>query len=134
MTYKLSKNELQQITKRLPPDIQAFKDEYPMSVYNVSEAWGLEPLPHGYVPEDVTVYYDDSPRGGDIIFLDGELDVFKLREPEKKNVTKISVDDEWAYIQVGNTVLLDRLGEAILPDLLLEPQKLLSFVLAQSKS
>ena len=133
MTYQLSEYELQQITK-LPPDIQALKDKYPLTVYNVAEAWGLKPLPHGYVPEYIGIYYGDDPRGEDVCFINGKLEDFEMREPEEVNVTKVSIDDEWAYIQVGKRVLLDRLGEAILPELFQEPQKILEILLAQSPS
>ncbi len=134
MTYQLSNYQLKQITKKLPPDIQAFKDKYPLSVYNVAEAWGLKPWPHGYIPEYIGIYYGDAPRGEDISFLDGKLRIFEVREPEEINVTKVSIDDEWAYIQIGKRVLLDRLGEVILPELLQEPQKILEILLAQCPS
>ncbi len=126
----LTKQELEVIRKRLPPKIQAYKDKYPQAVYSVAEAWGLEPYPHGYVPESISIYYADDPRGADILFLNGELLSFRLTAPKDKDVIKVSIDDEWAYIQVGREVLLDRLGEVILPDILLEQKTLLEFSLA----
>ena len=50
-----------------------------------------------------------------------------------QNKFKSIIDDEWAYIQVGGKVLLDRLGEVILPDILLEQKALLEFSLANLK-
>ncbi len=126
----LTKQELEIIRKRLPPKIQAYKDKYPQAVYSVAEAWGLKPYPHGYVPESIDIYYADDPRGTDIAFFEGKLISFKLRPPKDKDVIKMSIDDEWAYIQVGGEVLLDRLGEVILPDILLDQKALLQFTLA----
>ena len=126
----LSERELAQIRKRLPPDIQALKDKYPQCVYNTSEAWGASPFPHGYVPEEISIYYSDNTNGSDSTYRDGKITVFKLDKPKDKNVTKVSIDDEWAYIQAGGKVLLDRLGGVILPDIFLEQKMLLELSLA----
>ncbi len=126
----LTERELAQIRERLPKDIQAYKDKYPQCVYNVSEAWGASPFPHGYVPEHISIYYSDNPRGSDIAFWNGKLRNFNLKPSKDKDVIKVSIDDEWAYIQAGGKVLLDRLGEVILPDMLLDQKALLQFVLA----
>ncbi len=129
----LTERELAQIRRRLPRDIQALKDKYPQSVYNVSEAWGASPFPHGYIPESISIYYSDDPSGTDIAFQNGKLRNFDLEPSKDKDVIKVSIDDEWAYIQVGGKVLLDRLGEVILPDILLEQKALLEFSLANLK-
>ncbi len=126
----LTERELAQIRRRLPRDIQAYKDKYPQCVYNTSEAWGASPFPHGYVPEEISIYYSDNTNGSDITFREGKIVVFKINSPKDKDVIKVSIDDEWAYIQVGGKVLLDRLGEVILPDILLEQKALLEFSLA----
>ncbi len=131
--FRLNKRELEQIRRRLPEDIQAYKDKYPQSVYNVSEAWGASPFPHGHIPESIEIYYGDDPDTTDIAFLDGKLRKFKTTMPKDKDVIKVSIDDEWAYIQVGGKVLLDRLGEVILPDILLDEKVLLEFSLANLK-
>ncbi len=133
MFQPLTERELEQIRRRLPTDIQAYKDKYPQAVYNVSEAWGASPFPHGYIPDEISIYYGDSPNGSDLTFRDGKIVVFKTNMPEDKDVIKVSIDDEWAYIQVGGKVLLDRLGEVILPDILLEQKILLEFSLANLK-
>ncbi len=129
----LTKQELEQIRKRLPLHIQALKDKYPQCVYNTSEAWGAKPFSHGYIPESIDIYYSDNTRGSDISFIEGKLTVFKLNTPKDKDVIKVSIDDEWAYIQAGGKVLLDRLGEVILPDILLEHKALLEFSLTNLK-
>ncbi len=126
----LTKQELEQIRKRLPLHIQAYKDKYPQCVYNTSEAWGAKPFPHGYIPESIDIYYADDPTGADIGFFEGKLTVLKLNTPKDKDVIKVSIDGEWAYIQAGGEVLLNRLGEVILPDILLEHKALLEFTLA----
>ena len=129
----LGERELAQIRKRLPKDIQALKDKYPQCVYNTSEAWGAKPFPHGYIPESIEIYYSDNPTGTDVAFLDGKLRNFDLEPSKDKDVIKVSIDDEWAYIQAGGKVLLDRLGEVILPDILLDQKVLLEFSLANLK-
>ncbi len=129
----LSERELAQIRKRLPVEIQALKEKYPQCVYNVSEAWGASPFPHGYIPESIDIYYSDNATTPDIAFLDGKLRKFKTTPPKDKDVIKVSIDDEWAYIQAGGKVLLDRLGEVILPDILLDQKALLEFSLANLK-
>ncbi len=129
----LTERELAQIRKRLPRDIQAYKDKYPQAVYNTSEAWGASPFPHGYVPEEISIYYSDNATRSDITFREGKIVVLKITTPKDKDVIKVSIDDEWAYIQVGRKVLLDRLGEVILPDILLEQKILLEFSLANLK-
>ncbi len=91
---------------------------------------GAKPFPHGYVPEEISIYYSDNTNGSDITFREGKIVVFKINSPKDKDVIKVSIDDEWAYIQVGGKVLLDRLGEVILPDILLEQKALLEFSLA----
>ena len=131
MTFgPLTEQELAQIRKRLPLELQALKDKYPQCVYNVSEAWGASPFPHGYIPESIEIYYSDDPSGTDIAFQDGKLRNFDLEPSKDKDVIKVSIDDEWAYIQAGGKVLLDRLGEVILPDILLDQKALLEFTLA----
>lgn len=134
MTFgPLTERELEQIRRRLPKEIQAYKDKYPQCVYNVSEAWGASPFPHGHIPECIDIYYGDDPSGSDISFIEGKLTVFKLNIPKDKDVIKVSIDDEWAYIQAGGKVLLDRLGEVILPDMLLDQKALLEFTLSNLK-
>ncbi len=129
----LTEQELAQIRKRLPLELQALKDKYPQCVYNTSEAWGASPFPHGYIPEEISIYYSDDTNGSDITYRDGKIAVFKLNKPKDKDVIKVSIDDEWAYIQAGGKVLLDRLGEVILPDILLDQKALLEFTLANLK-
>ena len=128
----LTERELAQIRRRLPRDIQALKDKYPQAVYNTSEAWGAKPFPHGYVPESISIFYTDDPsgRGPDISFYEGNLISFNLEPSKDNDVIKVSIDAEWAYIQVGRKVLLNRLGGVILPDILLEQKTLLEFSLS----
>lgn len=128
----LTEQELQRIKKVLPKQIQKFAKDYPQAVYNVAEAWKLKPYPHGHIPEEIAIYYADDPTGvgADIIFDNGKLVVFRVEPPKDKDVIKVSIDDEWAYIQVGSHVLLDRLGDIILPDMMLEQRRLLDFSLS----
>lgn len=128
----LTEKELQRIKKVLPKQIQKFAKDYPQAVYNVAEAWNLKPYPHGHIPEEIAIYYADDPTGvgADIIFDYGKLSVFRVEPPKDRDVIKVSLDDEWAYIQIGKHVLLDRLGEVILPDMLLESRRLLNFSLS----
>ncbi len=130
MVLRLTKYKLEQIRKKLPPSIQFLKDEYPQTTYNISEAWDLEPLPDGYVPDYIGVFYGDDARGSHICLSFGELLPLKLTPPPDKDVVKVSIDDEWAYIQIKDKVLLDRLGGVVLPDLFLDTQKLLDLSLA----
>lgn len=128
MAKKLSERKLKQIAK-LPKEIQAWKDKYPNAVYNVSEAWDVPPLPEGHIPEDIAIYYADETMGSDILIYQGVLHNFELDPPKDKKVIKMAVDDDWAYIQVERTVLLDRLGGVVLPDILTRQDKLLEFTL-----
>lgn len=128
----LTEQEKRIIKRVLPKQIQRFVSEYPQAVYNVAEAWKLKPYSYGHIPEEIAIYYADDPTGigADIIFDNGKLVVFRVEPPKDKDVIKVSIDDEWAYIQVGSHVLLDRLGDIILPDMMLEQSKLLDFSLS----
>jgi hypothetical protein len=129
MTYEFCEYDLKLIAK-LPPSIQALKEKYPVSIVNAAEYWDEPPLPEGYIPGDVEVFYGDDVNDSDLLILNGNLDSFTLEEPEgEPPVMSVLIDGSWAYIQIEGQIILNRLGGVALPDVLVDPAALLQSVL-----
>lgn len=117
---ELSPYEIREIDQKLPTHLAALKTKYPCAVFNAADTQELPPLPE-YKPESLEIYYGDEDNPEDlpnISFKNGELDFLHLTESCVNNpVIQVSVDGEWAYIEVEQQILLDRLGEVELPEL-----------------
>jgi hypothetical protein len=116
MTYEIPAVLLEEIAK-LPPEIQALKDKYPLYVANIAEFYFEPPLEIGYEPNDIDFFYDDASEP-EMFILGGFLESLEPRKPNPDHsVTAIRVDGEWVYIEIEGRVLLDRRGGMIMPDL-----------------
>jgi hypothetical protein len=133
MAYELCEHDLQKIAQ-LPLWIQQLKDKYPLAVYNTSDAYYLNPLPAGYRPEEVEVYYGDDYEGSDLYIEGTELIDFNLETPSDPSVIQLRIDGDWAYIQVGGQVILDRLKGVILPEIVMNHEALLRSILTARQS
>jgi hypothetical protein len=128
MAYEFSESDLQRIIK-LPAWIQALKDKYPVSVVNTADTWEEQPLPEDYIPKEVEIFYGDDVDDSDLFIRDGKLYSFSLREPVDSNVIQVLIDGNWAYIQVENCIILDRLGGVILPEVVVNPEAIVNSVI-----
>lgn len=126
--YQFTEYELQQLAK-LPAGIAALAEKYPVDIVSAAEYWDMPPLPEGYVPDNIEIYYDDHYQPYLSIEC-GKLTSFQLREPGNEPTTVVvMLDHNWAYAQIEGRVILDRLGGVVLPDVLLNPVSLLQTVL-----
>ena len=111
--------------RSLPKWMQDLATRYPISVENVLESQNLPLCPSDYRPRFLELFYGESlPRADIAISVDGEevkLIYYSRRQISGSEpiILKIRADDEWVYIQIGNRVLLDRLGENFLPNYIL---------------
>jgi hypothetical protein len=78
------------------------------------------------VPQHVAIYYADYALGPDISIHGSEIFSFKLPESDRAqaDVIQVEIDGQWAFIQVQGIVILNRLGGAKLPDVLLDLSRL----------
>lgn len=118
---KLSTYEEQQIARKLPPQLAAFKSKYPSAVYNAASAKELPSLAPGIEPEIINFYYgeEDNSKGlPNISFKNRKLDLLYLTEDCINNpVIQVEFDGQWAYIEVEKQALLDRTGNVKLPEI-----------------
>lgn len=126
MAVQLSPYELNLIAKKLPPQFAALKEKYPVAIVNAADDWDRKPCPEGYAPKMIEVYYKDEADIPSLFIENGEL-TFLDPEDNLADTTLImmSIDDHWAYIQVEGRVILNRIGGAILPDVVVRPEVLL---------
>jgi hypothetical protein len=120
MAYEFSESDLKRINS-LPAWIQVLKDKYPVSVCNAADTWNESPLPSGYIPEAIEVFYGDDVNSPDLFTRNGKIHSFNLSKPSDTSVIQLLIDGIWAYIQVEGRVVFDRLGGAVLPDIVIDP-------------
>ncbi|MDJ0717210.1 MAG: hypothetical protein QNJ54_23835 [Prochloraceae cyanobacterium] len=124
---------------KLPDWIQDLKDKYPNTIINTARDWCTPPIPSGFIPERISFFYGDIPKGCDLVIYRGVIDSFCPSEPEDSEVIMVRIcGDErpepfkqhwegWAYIQAGGHVLLDKIGmeldgRGILPRVMLDSE------------
>ncbi len=109
MVYKLSPSQLKAIEK-LPLGIQQLKDKYPVSISNVALDYNLPKLTEHDVVKSIVIYYGDDVDEADWFFRDGVTEIFNDRIPADPHVIRMTVNGDWAYIQIEGRVVFDRLG------------------------
>lgn len=91
----------------LSPKATSYLSQHPEQLLVLTEAKALPPLPPGYVPEVVEVLFDDVPYlrsgGGVLIFA---RDCLPDYQP---SCVEYRLDDQLAFFQIGNEVVIDRL-------------------------
>lgn len=115
---ELSSYEKQIIAQNLSPQLAELKAKYPCAVFNAADCQDLPPLP-AYKPASFDMYFGDEDNPEElpnISFKDGQLDYLHLTEDCVNNpVIQIEIDANWAYIEIEKKILLDRLGNVVLP-------------------
>lgn len=125
--FHLSEYELKQIAE-LPPDIAALAEKYPSDIANVAEYWNEPPFPENYLPKTIEIYYGDTDSPS-IFIMDGKLEDYETRLQENTSTIGVFIDAQCAYIQIDNREIFNRLGGVILPDIVVDPSKLIQSLL-----
>ena len=130
MSEQFSEYELEQISK-LPMDIALLAHKYKIDIVNAGEVWGEPPFPAGYNPESIEIFYG-SENEPSICTLNGKLDEYNTSEPDGKlRSLAVMFDGQWAYIQVENKVIINRLGGVVFPEVIVEPSVLIQSILSR---
>lgn len=131
MAYELEPTQIAEIDSKLPPQFAALKDKYPLTICNVAEFWELPPYPTGYVPKYIDIYYDDDDSSQAAVKIkDGMLCYIEIEDPvTDPALVYLTIEDDPAYVQIEGRVIFNRLGGALLPDVLLNPEVLLKSIL-----
>lgn len=131
MAYELEPAQIAEIDSKLPPQFAALKDKYPLTIANVAEFWELPPYPTGYVPEFIDIYYDDEDTlQAAISIKNGKLAYIELEDPvTDPALIYLTIEDDPAYVQIEGRVIFNRLGGAVLPDIINNPEALLKSIL-----
>lgn len=123
---------------KLPSEIAILAHKYPSSVVNAADNYFRAPLPEGYWPTNyIEVYYGEDPEDTSLdikcLIRDGkpvyELTHLDLKEPADKNVVQVLFDGDFVYIEIEGKIALNRLGGAILPDVLIRPETMLQMLI-----
>ncbi len=128
MAYKLSKGQLKEIEK-LPLGIQQLKDKYPVSISNVALDYNLPRLTERDVVKSIAIYYGDDVDEADWFFRDGVTEIFNDRIPKDPHVIRMTVNGDWAYIQIEGRIVFDRLGNVTLPPVFFDIESQINGVL-----
>lgn len=133
MAYDFVPCELEAIAK-LPVEMQALKDKYPIQIVNVADYFFEPPLPEGYVPEILEIFYDLASEPA-MLFLHGKLDCFTPQAPDPNaSLVAVMADGHWVYTEIEGKVLLDRRGGLVLPEVAVNPDALLQASVAHLKT
>lgn len=89
--------------------------EYTNAIRNAEEYTDVPAFPPNYKAQEIEVFFGDSPIDSTYHYKHGEMVGLDPENIGNEPVVQILIDDQWAYIQAGNTILLDRLGEIELP-------------------
>ncbi|MGG6265444.1 hypothetical protein ACQ4M3_05500 [Leptolyngbya sp. AN03gr2] len=128
MSYSLTTAQIQQIVEILPPELAQLRDRYPNTTYELACAWHLPPFPVGYTPQLIELYYsnDDGTDSPDFVIEAGSLTSIRIPTDETRcEIIQLEIDGQWAFIQIGSAVVLDRIsGRVVLPEVLLDISQL----------
>ncbi len=131
MSYKLEPAQIAEINTKLPPQFAALKDKYPLTISNVADFWESRPYPKDYLPQLIDIYYDDEETLQSAISIkNGKLVYVELEDPvTDPALIYLTIEDEPAYVQIEGRVIFNRLGGAVLPDVVTDPESLLRSIL-----
>jgi len=130
--YPLTDYDREQIAIKLPSDIAVLADKYPCEVYNAAEVWDDEPFPFYYVPQYVEIYSDAGEQPS-LCILEGVLTDYTPAKREINTSTiQVVIDGKFAYIEIEGRVIINHLGGIVLPEISLNPDKLLQVLLQES--
>ena len=128
MSYSLTIAQIQQIDHILPFELAQLRDRYPNTIYELACTWHLSPFPVGYVPRVIELYYsnDDGIDAPDFVIEAGNLTSIRIPTDDMScEIIQLEIDGQWALIQIGSTVILDRISErVVLPEVLLDISQL----------
>lgn len=124
---ELIPSDIELIEQKLPPDYAHLRDEFPSFVYGAARSVDIPPYPENYVPESVDIYYAEGQDGPSVSIDDGVLTHYEVVvNPTSRDTLFVEIDDDVAFVQIRNKILLDRRGGAILPQILMEnPERML---------
>ena len=91
--------------------------QYENATVNANDGINYAPYPEGYKPKEVEIYYGDAPSDSTYHYRNGKWFDINLENMEDESVVQILIDAQWAYIQTGDKVLLDRIGGCELPEI-----------------
>lgn len=91
--------------------------QYENATYNANDCINVAPYPEGYKPKEIEIFYGDTAANSTYYYRDGKWVDINLENMEDESVVQMLIDDQWAYIQAGNEVLLDRMGGVELPEI-----------------
>lgn len=135
MAYKLIQYHLDIINKYLPPQFAALKNQYPSTIFNAADHWDRPKFPQGYVPKQISIYYEESAIRPAISWDNGRLeDVWVEEIPVDPDVTAVWVDGIWTYIRVRQQVILDRTEGVQFPPELSHHEIMLRRIIQQLRS
>jgi hypothetical protein len=103
------------LTARLPFSIRQLKDRYPVSISELSKFFMLPPLPKGFIPNEIEVFFGEKTSRPGIWFSRGELKAYDLSNPSENDVIRVYFDKQLVYLQIECISVLDRIGGALLP-------------------
>ena len=91
--------------------------QYPNATLNAEEYINTPPLPTGYQAKEIEVYLGDVCEDSTYHYRNGKWFDINLENTTDESVIQILIDNQWAFIQAGNEVLLDRMGGIELPEI-----------------
>lgn len=101
---------------QIPLEFQQLKEKHPVAVLRLAEGWGTDPLPTGYEPKAVAIYYDGS-EDEDWLFVNGTPKRINWQNsPTEPSSIVLEIDALPRYVEIEGKVVLNTLGGVILPD------------------
>ena len=91
--------------------------QYLDSINSAEEYRNVPPFTEGYKPKEIEVFFGNSPIDSTYHYRNCEWFDINLENSGEEPVTQILVDNQWAFIQVEDKVLLDRMGGIELPEI-----------------
>ena len=91
--------------------------DYPNATLNAEDYINTPPFPPGYQAKEIEVYLGDVCEDSAYHYRHGKWFDINLENITDESVVQILIDGQWAFIQAGNEVLLDRMGGVELPEI-----------------
>ena len=94
---------------QVPAELRPLLTRFPQSLDNFLDAQGKPPIPEPY--ESIEVYFDDDVTPA-MSFSEGKVSA--TESTDDPMLISVMVNDEYAYLQAGDVILLNRVSESIL--------------------
>lgn len=118
------------VIEQLPTWIQAYQPKFPNTIAHVARAWKLPPIQSISPNSTIEVYFADHHELPDYGLVKGKpfFNIQPLPTTDER-IVLVNIDGLTCFVQITDTVLLDKMQGQNFPDCITLPYDLYNFLL-----